>query len=672
MSVTRTKKEPLISKPEEAETNVAEEELDVPLLPVSPDANYPNPNQPLHLDRDDLLQLTTNSFVSARTIALGQTGAGKGNAGALINELLLEHGLPMTIIDPEGEAWPLKQLAKNLLVVGKSAHADREYAPEQMGRLAELSVEQGFSVILDLDEYSDTEIFALLVPYLTSLWKTCNRVRRPYHLSIDEVHEFVPQQGSTPVKDLLIRIAKKGRKRGLGMLTMSQDTASIDDKFLRQTDIRILLRVSYDSDLKRYQTLMPAIPNKTIEHEIPKMPQGKGYVIVNHVPMLVQLLRRRTFDPSETPKLGTGSQEPALQTVDDATLRLLDESIPVPSEVNLERMDRATLIERIEELSRTRTENGSLTSTPPSVDQERASVAQNQQIATLHQQVTTLQKQLSQREADLTQIRQQEQTTTRTHNEQIATLRATIARLEKECERLKEQLHLASQLTVSLTGLPSLEPLLAATQSLRVHEAHVEQVSLGGNGSSKSPRRSQHSEQHQEAVALRRLQETLDALSERVARLTKADTEVRQLQHDLAHLTTHQPSASAAPVAPPAQASSLLPHEQRKLNRLIKKILHLPHAPFQCALLTLLLTHEGKDLSYPEIARALHYEEGTVRHRTTTALREEGLIGRIASGTGYTSRFSAYCDTRFPGMNHDSIRTLLLAALASSFKEQGA
>ncbi len=265
MSATRTTRTLQASIPKEEETSVAEEELDVPLLPVSPDASYPNPNLPLHLDNDDLLHLTANSFVSARTIALGQTGAGKGNAGALINELLLEHGLPMTIIDPEGEAWPLKQLAKNLLVVGKSAHADREYAPEQMGRLAELSVEQGFSVILDLDEYSDEEIFALLVPYLKSLWKTCNRLRRPYHLSIDEVHEFVPQQGSTPVKETLIRIAKKGRKRGLGMLTMSQDTASIDDKFLRQTDIRILLRVSYDSDLKRYQTLMPALPNKTIE-----------------------------------------------------------------------------------------------------------------------------------------------------------------------------------------------------------------------------------------------------------------------------------------------------------------------------------------------------------------------------------------------------------------------
>ncbi len=671
MNATRTPKTLQARIPIKEETSAAEEELDVPLLPVSPDASYSNPNLPLHLDSDDLLQLTANSFVSARTIALGQTGAGKGNAGALVNELLLEHGLPMTILDPEGEAWPLKQLAKNLLVVGKSAHADREYAPEQMGRLAELSVEQGFSVILDLDEYSDEEIFALLVPYLKSLWKTCNRLRRPYHLSIDEVHEFVPQQGSTPVKELLIRIAKKGRKRGLGMLTMSQDTASIDDKFLRQTDIRILLRVSYDSDLKRYQTLMPALSNKTIEQEVPKMPQGKGYVIVNHVPTLVQLLRRRTFDPSETPKLGMGSQEPALQTVDDATLRLLDDSLPVPTEPNVERLDRAALIERIQELTRTHSGDESQTAAGSSAAQEQTIATQSEQITGLHQQVTILQERLTQREGDLTRLHQEEHTTTRAHKEQVAVLRDTIARLEKECESLKGQLHLASQLTVSLTGLPSLEPLLATAHSLSVEQAHVEQVSLAGGGTQKHTRSTKQAGKKQASTAVHQLQETLDALAQRVTQITQQDAEMVQLRRDLARLTQQPPSSPASEIQNGGEAH-LHPREQRKLDRLIEMVTHLPHASFQCALLVLLLTHEGQELSYPQIAHALHYELGTVRHRTTTALRKEGLIARAALGTGYTSRFSTYCDTRFPGAEKEGIRTSLVAALALYTEEQGA
>ncbi len=657
--------------PEDEETSVAEEELDLPLLPVSPDSSYPNPNLPLHLDSDDLLRLTANSFVSARTIALGQTGAGKGNAGALINELLLDHGLPMTIIDPEGEAWPLKAIAKNLLVVGKSAHADREYAPEQMGRLAELSVEQGFSVILDLDEYSEEEIFALLVPYLKSLWKTCNRLRRPYHLSIDEVHEFVPQQGSTPVKDLLIRIGKKGRKRGLGMLTMSQDTASIDDKFLRQTDIRILLRVSYDSDLKRYQTLMPALPNKTIEQEVPKMPQGKGYVIVNHVPMLVHLLRRRTFDPSETPKLGMGSHEPALQTVDDATLRLLDDSLPMPAEPNVERMDRAALIERLQELTRTQAGTGHQAPAAPSKQKDEAVPSEREKVVSLHKQVTALQEKLTQQDQELSRLRQEERASIHAHKQQIAALRVTIARLEKERESLEGQLHLASQLTVSLTGLPSVEPLLANARSLSVEQAHVEQVSLGGSGAQKHTRTAKQVGKEQESTALHRLQETLDALAQRITQLTQQDAEMVQLRRDLARLT-QQPPSSPAPKTQNGGEAHLHLREQRKLDRLIEMVTHLPHASFQCALLVLLLTHEGQELSYPEIAHALHYELGTVRNRTTTVLRKEGLIARAASGTGYTSRFGAYCDTRFPGAEKEVIRTSIVQALAVYTEEQGA
>ena len=167
------------------------------------------------------------------------------------------------------------------------------------------------------------------------------------------------------------------------------------------------------------------------------------------------------------------------------------------------------------------------------------------------------------------------------------------------------------------------------------------------------------------------MQETLDALVERVARLTQQDTETKQLQHDLARLT-QRPSASPVPPRHSEESPHLCPREQRKLDRLIEMVTHLPNAPFHCALVILLLAHEGEDLSYAQIAQALHYEQGTVRHRTTTALREEGVIARATSVTGYTSRFSAYCDTRFPGVRQEVIRQALVVALVPYTEEQGA
>lgn len=335
------------------------EELDIPRL-LRKEENYCDPNVPLPLDREHLLQLTANHFVSERTLVLGQTGMGKGNAGALITEFLLEAGLPLTFVDLEGEGYSFKEMCSSLLVVGRSAHADREYAPSQMGRLAELSVEQGFSVVLDLSGYTDEEIFALVAPYLQSIWATCERLRTPYHLILDEAHELVPEEGTTPVKALLRRIAKRGRKRGLGVVAMSQETASLDKKFLRQMAIRILLPVTYEADLKIYHTLIPGVPLDTLKNTMPAFSPGTGYVVFNHHPYLVHLLRRRTFDPSETPKLGDQRVTPTLHTMDQQTLQRIDQALPSESNGVLEGLDRATLIQLVRELRHLQSEDQEL------------------------------------------------------------------------------------------------------------------------------------------------------------------------------------------------------------------------------------------------------------------------------------------------------------------------
>lgn len=386
------------NKSARAITPVSEQEpltLDVPLLPKQ--QHLRDPNAPLPLDKEGHLQLTANSFVSARTLILGQSGFGKGNAGALIAEFLLEAGLPCTFLDLEGECYSLKEISANLLVVGRSAHADREYSPAQMGRLAELSVEQRFSVVLDLSGYLDSEIFDLLVPYLTSLWAVCDRLRIPYGLYSDEIHELIPQEGSTPVKNLLLRIAKRGRKRGLGLIGLSQETASLDKKFLRQTDVRILLPVSYKADLDIYHTLIPGVSPEMLKQTMPTFPPGTAYVIYRHTAQLVSLHRRRSFDPSETPQLGERIAEPHLQALDPATLHLLDQVLPSPQGGALERQDRASLIRLVRALQK-------------QVEEQQASFmpqGDDSHQANLQQQIELLQEDLRQKQEHIAHLTSQ-------------------------------------------------------------------------------------------------------------------------------------------------------------------------------------------------------------------------------------------------------------------------
>jgi len=388
--MTKTKA-PLASEGEEDE-----QDLDIPVLLPSTTNRFPNPNLPLKLDVDGILTLSANDFVSKRTIILGESGAGKGNTGALLEEHLLDHGLPMTIVDLEGESWSLKEMCPTLLVVGRSTHADREYAPEQMGRLAELSVEQGFSVVLDFSGYEEEEYYALLGPYLKGLWAACDRKRTPYHLALDEAHEFVPQVGTTPVKQRVIRIAKRGRKRGLGMIAMSQETASVDNQLLKQSGITILLSVHYPADLDRYHTLIPGMSRAAIEQMVPKFPQGKGLVISKHVPYEVQMLQRRTFDPSQTPQLGTDVQEPTLYNVDETTLQVLDEQLPSSVPLTPERMDRATLIELVKMAQRQDAGVDGTSSHATFVALQASLEQKEQELASLREQETQLREEHAQ------------------------------------------------------------------------------------------------------------------------------------------------------------------------------------------------------------------------------------------------------------------------------------
>ena len=77
-----------------------------------------------------------------------------------------------------------------------------------------------------------------------------------------------------------------------------------------------------------------------------------------------------------------------------------------------------------------------------------------------------------------------------------------------------------------------------------------------------------------------------------------------------------------------------------------------------------MIEREGKEFSYEELSRELRYMLSTVRGESTTALQREGLIQRAASLLGYTSRFTDYCQVRYPGANADQVREQLLGQLA--------
>ena len=78
----------------------------------------------------------------------------------------------------EGEYWGLGGKYE-VLVAGRSEHADVEFDAAHAGSLAELSVERAIPIILDLSEYGQDEMYEFLLAYFTRLWEVCFSHRQP-------------------------------------------------------------------------------------------------------------------------------------------------------------------------------------------------------------------------------------------------------------------------------------------------------------------------------------------------------------------------------------------------------------------------------------------------------------------------------------------------------------
>jgi Helicase HerA, central domain len=273
----------------------------------------------LHIAEPDLA-LETEAFVGRSVALLGITGSGKTNTAAVLIEELLTQGLPMTIVDIEGEYWGLKQ-SYDLLIAGRSEHAELEIGPDNAAQLAKISVQRGISVILDLSDYTQDEQYAFLVAYFQSLWDVAGKERKPYQIILEEAHEWVPQGTRTPLKQLLTRIALRGRKRGLGIILMSQRSAKVEKDVLTQVPLLFLHKVVHPIDLKVYKELIP-LPSTQVEAMIGALQQGQAIVVFNQNVTAAIIRLRHTYHAGATPTLGT-TVEPELRRVDEKMLREL-------------------------------------------------------------------------------------------------------------------------------------------------------------------------------------------------------------------------------------------------------------------------------------------------------------------------------------------------------------
>ncbi len=278
------------------------------------------------------LSVTPAGLIGQRLAVLGMSGSGKSHTIKFLLETLAggEQAIPMSILDLEGEYWPLQALG--FVVAGEPGdpHVTVPCRVDHAATLARFSVQQGVSVVVSLAHLNRQAVKEFVEAYLAALWDAQRAQKSPYFLIVEEAQEFVPQSRTSPVADLLTTIFKRGRKYGLGAILASQRSTAVDKDVLTQAGILILHRVLHPADLKIYYDLIP-LDRKDAAEQVRKLHIGQA-VIVKEGQYLgaAQISAPQLFSGDAAPG-STPTALPAVRAVDETVLAELRALLAAPT-----------------------------------------------------------------------------------------------------------------------------------------------------------------------------------------------------------------------------------------------------------------------------------------------------------------------------------------------------
>jgi hypothetical protein len=262
-------------------------------------------------------------LVTQRTSILGRTRSGKSHTAGVIVEEVLKARQQVVILDPKGDWWGLRSSAD-----GKSAglpitimggkHGDIPLEPTAGALVADIIVNEGISVVLDLSLF---ESKADEIRFVTALLDRFYRKNtQPVLLVIDEADTFAPQRperNETVMLNRMETICRRGAGRGIGVVLVSQRSASIHKGCLSQTELMIAHQTTAPQDRKAVELWVVAHGDEE-QHEsfmkrIPKLPIGTAIVWSPswlNIYEEVGVRAKETYDSSASPRVGKRRRPP--------------------------------------------------------------------------------------------------------------------------------------------------------------------------------------------------------------------------------------------------------------------------------------------------------------------------------------------------------------------------
>ncbi|GAB3036243.1 ATP-binding protein [Natronobiforma cellulositropha] len=256
-------------------------------------------------------------LLTGRGFVTGKSGSGKSNTASVIAEELLEAGYPLLVVDTDGEYYGLKE-EYEMLHAGADEECDIQIGPEHAEQMASLALEENVPVILDVSGYLDEEVAdELLRETARQLFVKEKKLKKPFLLVVEEVHEYIPEGGGVgETGKMLIKIGKRGRKHGLGILGISQRPADVKKDFITQANWLVWHRLTWENDTN----VVGRIIDTEYAELVSELGDGQAFIQTDWTDVgvrKIQFRRKRTFDAGATPGLDD-FERPELKSVSEA------------------------------------------------------------------------------------------------------------------------------------------------------------------------------------------------------------------------------------------------------------------------------------------------------------------------------------------------------------------
>jgi len=160
-------------------------------------------------------------------------------------------------------------------------------------------IRPGTLTVFDLSEVDETGADAVVAHYLRLLlearkrWKRSGRLEgypSPVLVVLEEAHVLVPKSEATLTKYWAARVAREGRKFGVGLILVSQRPKELDPSVLSQTNNKIVLRVVEPSDIRYIQAASEQL-SEDLASVLPGLSSGEAVVIgsMARLPAIVKI-----------------------------------------------------------------------------------------------------------------------------------------------------------------------------------------------------------------------------------------------------------------------------------------------------------------------------------------------------------------------------------------------